>query len=312
MNRAQAFERYWAEFERPLRPAAESVPPAPELAGAVATATALRQHAEAIAAGDLDSVWHSLVARLEESAPQSIGAAERADRRSVDESAGATVTVLRPRMRWTVRAAAAAVAAMVALGTVSLRANPGSALYPVRLTVERAALALSPSDGAIHRRVAEARLDDLLRALRTGPVRAAPGLARSLVVNRAAAGRAGADLADLDLRIALEVPPALGGVPLSIATLVRTILGDLIPAEEAPARGPRPAHGPTDGGPKGKDDNKGRPRPRPEGSNHEPQGRGNGQGREQQGRDDNEHEDPGSQQKNGPDRQGEGSDHADD
>src|SRR6266540_3654866 len=242
MNRARAFEIYWAEVERPGRPAAESLPPRPELAGAVATATALRRSVEAIPAVDLDALWQSLAARLDmETLPAWVPAPPKADepRR---ETPGATVTVLRPPLRRTLRVAAAAVAAAVALATVSLQARPGSALYPVRLTVERTALALSPRDGSIHLRVAEARLDDLLVSLRMGPVPAAPGLARSLVVNRAAAGRAGADLTHLDLRIALEVPPALRGTPSSVAASVRTILGDLLPPEQpSPAQGPAAA-----------------------------------------------------------------------
>jgi len=250
MNRARAFESYWAEFERPGRPAAEALPPAPEITGVAAAATALRHCSEATPAVDLDAMWLSLVARLETggtagSVPVDSEAEERPG-----ETPDRSVIMLRLRHRWTLRVAAAAVAAAVALVTVSLQARPGSALYPVRLTVERAALAVSPRDGTIHLRVAEARLGDLLVSLRRGPVRAAPGLARSLVVNRAAAGRAGADLTDLDLRIALEVPPALRGTPSSVTASVRTILGDLLPAEELPlAQGPGSVGGTGEGNP---------------------------------------------------------------
>src|SRR6266540_1784513 len=249
MNPARAFESYWAEVERPGRPAAESLPPRPEPAGVVATATALRRAVEAIPAVNLDALWLGVAARLDmETLPAWVPAAPKAD--EPRETPDATVAVLRPPLRWTLRVAAAAVAAAVALATVSLHARPGSALYPVRLTIERTALALSPRDGSIHLRVAEARLGDLLVSLRMGPVRAAPGLARSLVVNRAAAGRAGADLTDLDLRIALEVPPALRGTPSSVTASVRTILGDLLPAEELPlAQGPGPVGGTGEGNP---------------------------------------------------------------
>ncbi|HEV8420796.1 MAG TPA: hypothetical protein VGR13_05520 [Actinomycetota bacterium] len=294
MNRARAFERYWAEFERPLRPAEESLPPAPEVAGAVATATALRQYAEAVPVMDLDSTWQGLVARLEtrEEVPAADAGAE-AGRNGQEEALG-TVVFLRPKLRWTARAAVAAVAAVVALSTVSLRASPGTALYPVRLTVERAALALSPRDRAIHLRVAEARLDDLLVSLREGPVHAARGLARSLVVNRAAAGRAGADLSDLDLRISLEVPPALQGVPPSIASAVRTILGDLLPPEQSSAQGPQLAPGSDDQGNEDKGGNEETGR-RGEGSGQD----SHDEGREHQGRgeaDDHQGEDKDSDQ----------------
>jgi len=305
MNRARAFERYWAEFERPLRPIEESLPAAPEVAGAVATATALRRYAESIPVMDLDSSWQGLVARLETRAAPALGAGnERAPRNDRDEALG-TVALLRPKLRWTARAAVAAVAAVVALSTLSLRASPGSALYPVRLTVERAALALSPRDGAIHLRVAEARLDDLLVSLREGPVQAARGLARSLVVNRAAAGRAGADLRDLDLRIALEVPPALQGVPSSIASMVRTILGDLLPPEELPTQGLRPVPGPGDKGNKDKADKKDRSKQQHEGSDNGSGDRGP-EGREQQDRGEDDRKDSGSQPKKGPEHQSNG------
>jgi len=275
MNRARAFESYWAEFERPGRPATESLPPAPQLAGVVATATALRLSAEAMPAVDLDALWQSLADRLDtEIAPAGFPVVPKAGE-SRPGTRDTNVIVLRPRLRWTLRVAAAAVAAAVALATVSLQARPGSALYPVRLTVERAALALSPRDGSIHLRVAEARLDDLLVSLRRGPIRAAPGLARSLVLNRVAAGRGGADLADLDRRIALEVPPALSGTPSSIAASVRTILGDLLPAEEPPPnRGPAPGRGPGEGAPGNKHD----PSRRHEGSGGDGENEGRGKG----------------------------------
>lgn len=248
MNSALMFERFWSELERPGRPSAEVLPPPPELAGAVATATALRQYGQAIPAQDLDVAWNDLVARLDLAAAPSSVPASSSPPGWRGPARAASVTLLRPRIHWGARIAVAAVAAMVAIAMVSLRANPGSALYPMRLTVERAALALSPKDRSIHLGIATARLDDLLVSLRTGPVRAAPGLARSLVVNRSAAGRAGADLRDLDVRITQEVPPALRGTPSSIASSVRMVLGDLLPAEEPPpAQGGSPS--PVPGGP---------------------------------------------------------------
>jgi hypothetical protein len=303
MNRAKAFERYWSECERPLRPVEEALPACPEIAGPVATASALRRYAEAIPTMDLDSAWEGVAARLE-TIPSPESSSPEAAQPDGRVRAGSTVTLLRPRPRWTVRAAFVAVAAMVALCTVSLRASPGSALYPVRRTVERAALALSPRDGAIHLRVATARLDDLLASLREGPVQAAPGLARSLVVNRAAAGRAGADLGDLDLRIALEVPDALEAAHPSIASLVRTILGDLLPPEQSPAQGVRPVPGPADHGNKGKGDKKDRSKGRDLGSDHGSGGGERGQGNGQQGRDDDGPKDPAPPKEKGPQKQG--------
>jgi hypothetical protein len=281
MNRAVAFESYWSEYERPLRPAEEALPAAPEVAGAVAMASVLRSYAEALPSMDLDSAWEGLVARMESiPSPETDTSLESAPRKGPIR-AGDAVTLLRPRPRWRVRAAFAAVAALVAICTVSLRASPGSALYPVRRTVERAALALSPRDGGIHLRVATARLGDLLASLREGPVQAAPGLARSLVISRAAAGRAGADLGDLDLRIALEVPPALTAVPHSIASRVQTILGDLLPPEQSSAQGPPSIPGPGHHGNKDKDakkENRGQGREGSDKDADEHQGRGDGDG----------------------------------
>jgi hypothetical protein len=246
VSRAVSFERYWSDFERPGHPAEESLPPGPEIAGAVATATALCQYSQGLADLDLDSAWQSMAARLESPVGEPVSA-ETSLHSTGPGTSGATVSALRPRIRWSVRVAAAAVAAMIVLVTGSLGATPGSALYGVRLTVERAAAAISPSQGGVHLRVAEARLGDLLIALRRGPVQAAPGLARSLVRNRASALKAGADVRDLDLRIALEVPPALLGAPDGIAASVRGVLGSLLPPESTrPAGRPLPGDGGQD------------------------------------------------------------------
>jgi hypothetical protein len=286
VSRAVSFERYWSDFERPGHPAEESLPPGPEIARAVATATSLRQYAEGLADLDLDSAWESLAARLESPAGEPVSA-ETSLHSSGPGTSGATVTALRPRSRWSVRVAAASVAAAIVLVTASLGATPGSALYGVRLTVERAAAALSPSQGGVHLRVAEARLGDLLIALRRGPLQAAPGLARSLVRNRATAMRAGADVRDLDLRIALEVPPALLGAPEGIAASVRGILGSLLPPERT-----RPAGPPSPGG--GQEQHPGRGQGG--GSDHSGQ-----KDKDQGGRDDHEgrHDDSGSDEHEG-------------
>jgi uncharacterized membrane protein YgcG len=234
VTRARDFERFWVEFERPGRPDVEAAPPDPELAGSVATAVALRQHADAIPALDLEASWQALEARLEVEA--AVPAATDPSVQGNGHHAHGSVIPFRPRPRphWALRIAGTAVAAMIALAMVSLRATPGSALYPIRLTMERVAVAVDPRDRSIRLRVAEARLGDLLGSLRRGPVNAAPGLARSLVATRAAAGHAGADLADLDLRIALEVPPALGNAPPRISASVRAVLGSLLPPAETP------------------------------------------------------------------------------
>jgi hypothetical protein len=281
VSRAASFERYWSDFERPGHPTEESLPPGPELAGAVAAATALQLYGEGLPDMDLDSAWEALAARLESSAAQVPDSVDSPHTLAPGRS-GATVTALRPRIRWNVRVAAAAVAAMIVLVTASLEATPGSALYGVRLSVERAAEALSPRPGGVHLRVAEARLGDLLIALRSGPVQAAPGLARALVRNRASALKAGADVRDLDLRIALEVPPALVGAPDVIAASVRGVLGSLLPPEINRPTGP---HSPGGGGQEqrpgrgkggGSDDSGEKDTDR--GGNDEPEGRHDGSG----------------------------------
>jgi hypothetical protein len=219
-----AFERAWRRIEE------GSAGPREVESELLAMAAALRDLGERIAPPTaLDRAWGALVIRLE-GEPQA--------------------RPLRPRHRparaWALRALAAAAAVAVLLA-VSLRARPGSVLYPVRTAVERTAVALDPS---LHARLAAARLDDLLFALVHGPVRDAPSLARALVRERAAAVAGGIDVSRLDARISTEVPPALAGAPPAVADEVRAALGPLLPpADLAPSpapedrRGPGPAEG---------------------------------------------------------------------
>jgi hypothetical protein len=291
VTRARDFERFWVEFERPGRTDVEAVPPDPALAGFVAAVVSLRQHGNAIPALELEASWQALEARLELEA----AVAGATDSSVQGHRTHGSVIPFRPRPRphWALRIAGAAVAAMIALATVSLRATPGSALYPLRLTMERVAVAVDPKDRSIRLRVAEARLGDLLASLRGGPVNAAPGLARSLVATRAAAGRAGADLVDLDLRIQLEVPPALGNAPPRIAASVRAVLGSLLPPAETPGSsseaGPSGSEGhhrghargrghPSDGGVGGRSDRHDR-----QGDRHEGAGGQDGNGGNERG-----------------------------
>jgi hypothetical protein len=237
MTSEERFARLWADVETGVRDAT-SVHAYPgmdaELAADVLAADALRRFGAALAEPDVAAVWTAMV--------PSLTAPERTRRlRAVP---GTRVRARRSPLRRTLRVAAMAAAAVVLLATASMAATPGSVLYPVRRSVERIALALSPSDRGLYLRMAEARLGDLEHALREGPASAAPELARALVSGRGAALAEGADVSDLDGRIRLEVPPALDATPPGVASIVRTILGDLLPAGEEGSldRGDGPDH----------------------------------------------------------------------
>ncbi len=171
-----------------------------------------------------------------------------------------------PRRRVRRRAVPILLAAALSVALLSgtaLGAKPGTPLYPARRVIERVAVAVSPSSGT-DLRVAYARLDDVLFALREGREALAPDLARDLMTARASAGQAGVDLTDLDGRIARDVPAALEGVSTQTQAVVRSILGSLLPPETAPSPpattpsdgdGTRASGGPgTDPGPDGKDE----------------------------------------------------------
>ncbi len=183
-----------------------------------AIALAVWDLGEAVEAPDAEATWAALEARLRE------------------EPAGSNVRRLEPPRRPDVgqrvaRYLVAAAAVVVALATISMRAMPGSPLYPLRRGLEQTALAFSSNDGALHARLASARLGDLLDALENGPARDSSGLAAALVEERAQMLAFGFDVGSLDERIAGEVPPALAGVPDAISAEVRAILGSLLPPE---------------------------------------------------------------------------------
>src|SRR5207248_11023437 len=102
-----------------------------------------------------------------------------------------------------------------------------SLLYPLRPGLERTALLLSPDDGSLHLRIAEARLGDLVHALRHGPQADAPGLAAALATQRSAAKKSGQDVRALDVAIRSDVPTALVGVPIVVVKEVERALPGL-------------------------------------------------------------------------------------
>jgi hypothetical protein len=216
---AEDFERAWGSHVR-----GGADPARPELRELVAVAEGLRSFQAAVQAPPADPAW----ARLSEAVDREMGVT------------GDVVVPLRrraPRRRLALRVAAAAVAVFALLATVSLRATPGSFLYPLRTGLEKTALLLAPDDGSLHLHVAEARLGDLVHALRDGPQAAAPGLARALVAQRSAAKAHGASVVALDADVRSEVPPALDGVSAGIAGQVRAILGGLLPPVDEPEAG---------------------------------------------------------------------------
>jgi uncharacterized membrane protein YgcG len=151
------------------------------------------------------------------------------------------------RRRLVLRLGAAAVAAFAAIAMVSLRATPGSFLYPLRTGLEETALLVAPHDGSLRLHIAEARLGDLVHVLTDGPQSAAPGLARALVSDREAAVRAGESVAGLDAAVRADVPPALALAAPDIARQVESILGALLPSPPVHALTAGPGENP--GGP---------------------------------------------------------------
>jgi hypothetical protein len=229
---AEDFERAWGSY---VRGGAE--PARPELRELVAVGEGLRSFQMAVHPPSADLAW----ARLSEGIDHEVGVT------------GAVVVPLRrmPRRRLVLRLGTAAVAVFALLATVSLRATPGSFLYPLRTGLEETALLIAPNNGPLHLHVAEARLGDLVHALRDGPQAAAPGLARALVAQRSAAKAHGASVVALDADVRSEVPPGLAVAPAGIAGQVRTILGGLLPPV-APEVGQ--THEGSDGGDTGSGD----------------------------------------------------------
>lgn len=212
-TRAEDFERAWGSHVR-----GGGEPRSADLRELVAVAEGLRSFQTAVQAPSADPAWERL--------SEAIG-----DEAGVSSDVVVRLRPRKPRRRMVLRVAAAAVAVFAALATASLRATPGSFLYPLRTGLEKTALLLAPNDGSLHLHVAEARLGDLVLALRDGPQSAAPGLAEALVDQRSAAIAHGASVTTLDADIRSEVPPALSAAPPDIAQRVRAILGLPVPSD---------------------------------------------------------------------------------
>lgn len=157
---------------------------------------------------------------------------------SIASGAGSeVVNIGRRRPRHLSRVAIAVAAAFALLIAVSLRAGPESPLYRIRRGSEQVALLLTPNDNALHLRLAEARLDDLLFALSKSDFARVPSLADSLEAERAAALDGGASVQLLDARMTSALTPALVGAPATVAHTVRDYLNDAVPDEDHDAPG---------------------------------------------------------------------------
>jgi hypothetical protein len=102
---------------------------------------------------------------------------------------------------------------------------------------EQVALLLAPNDGALHLRLAGARLDDLLFALSRSDFARVPSLADSLEAERAAALDGGANVQLLDSKMTSALTPALAGAPATVAHTVRDCLNDAVPDDDHDAPG---------------------------------------------------------------------------
>ena len=214
MRPSALFERCWAEMAAgaSLSEIAAREPSMPvHVEEELSVAAAIGELARTIEIPDAETEWMVLSSRLG------------------DETAPAPVRRLKQRRRMVARYLVAATVGFVALGAVSAQALPGSPLYSFRRGLERTAVFLSPNDGSLHLRLADARLTDLLDVLRDGPVAQAPALAQALVSERRAAIAWGTDARELDERVAAEVPAALSNASPSLAAQVRAVLGSLLP-----------------------------------------------------------------------------------
>src|SRR5438309_1836072 len=172
---ARRFERAWAAHEQ----VGKAATPDPATLELVGLAEGLGALAAASEAAPVERAW----ARL----------AEEIDRPLLPLGRPAGTIVLKPRRphrRAFVRTIAAAAALFAAVASMSLRAHPGSFLYPLRTGLEQTAVFF---DGSLHLRIANARLGDLVEVLRNGPEAQAPSLSGKLVAERAAAKGSGQD-----------------------------------------------------------------------------------------------------------------------
>jgi hypothetical protein len=225
---AETFERAWTAQEHGALPIATEA----HVAELVALAMGLGSLADPPQTPSTAPAWARLSTELDRSVVPL--------RRGVTVSPVRSYGAYRLHRRGTVlRWVSTAAALFIAFAMVALHAEPGSTLYPLRTSLEQTALFVSPDDGAIHLRIAEARLGDLLHALRQGPQSDAPSLARALVAQRHAAAASGQNVSTLDVQIQTQVPPALPDTPLAIARLVVSILqlDVILPSPPAPSTG---------------------------------------------------------------------------
>lgn len=221
-RRAQTLERDWRLLSNSPCLNVDAVVAADddarELVGELRLAVGLRSAGAELADVDVDVAWEAFAASAGLGTTPSVSTIRRSARR--------------PRRAATVLLVA--VLSIVPLSGLALASEPGSPLYGLRRTIERVAMFVAPGSG-MELRVAGARLDELLGGLTEGDDALAEEAARALVEARGDASAAGADLEELDRRIRVEVPPALGGVRVTTQEAVRGILGDLLPAPVAVA-----------------------------------------------------------------------------
>lgn len=226
MGSPERFESAWARVA--AGESAEQVAGEyPDEAALLLSAAELRTEREAIAPSNAQETWESIRAQVGDADVYKLGS-------------------YRPRRRIRRRALAVLLAAtlgVLLLSGAALGASPGSPLYPVRRSIERALVTIAPGAG-MELRIAQARLHDLLQVLDSGDSELAPSLARDLVKARAEAISDGAITTSIDGEVARQVPAALEGAPTAIQSEVRQILGPLLPPTE-PATSSITAEGPS-------------------------------------------------------------------
>src|SRR5437764_1661058 len=154
-GRAETFERAWTAREWGALPIA----PSTDVAELILAAKGIGSLGQVPESPSTARAWARLAPELDRSVvPLRRGVGVTAVRKALG-------TPRRHGRRAVLRWAAVAAALLTTIAMVSLHAEPGSTLYPLRTSLEQTALFVSPDDGAIHLRIAEARLGDLLHSL---------------------------------------------------------------------------------------------------------------------------------------------------
>jgi hypothetical protein len=198
----------------------------------LALALALRTVGDRVPTGDADLTWAALEPRL------------------ADQARTPSVADRSRKVGTTLKIVAACAASVIAIAGVSLAAEPGSLLYPVKRASEGAITTLVHHSGELRLQLARERLSDLVYSLRSGSPSQAPPLAVALAQERSQAislGASSTEVARLDTQIRSVVPSALTSAPAAISHEVWSALAAVLPPEPSVTPTPGPNGGDSGG-----------------------------------------------------------------